>query len=211
MQRYRVNYPLLIGLVVAFVTAAPASYALWKFQVNRNADRLLEAASAAEASGDAEKTYDALDQYVKLRSQDEDAVYRLGEAAVKVSELKTIDIPLRSQAYFTLVDTVQRTKDREDNYKLRRKLVDLHMAYGYYDRALEAMQTIIDEGHGDSELMAIKTQCLFLSNDTGKATQWGYEVIGYNPQTQQFDKPGRAPDQPRVYGPHGIADAISAE
>jgi tetratricopeptide (TPR) repeat protein len=200
MQRYRVNFPLLIGLVVAFVTAAPASYALWKFQVNRNADRLLEAAAAAEASGDAEKTYDALDQYVKLRSEDEDAIYRLGEAAVKVSELTTIDIPLRSQAYFTLVDAVQRTKDREDNYKLRRKLVDLHMAYGYYDRALEAMQTIIDEGHGDSELMAIKTQCLFLSNDTGKATQWGYEVIGYNPQTQQFDKPGRAPDQPRVYG-----------
>jgi tetratricopeptide (TPR) repeat protein len=206
MQRYRVNFPLLIGLVVAFVTAAPASYGLWKFQVNRNATRLLEEADAAEKSGDAKATYEALRQYTRLRNEDLEALDRLGHAAVKVSELEDIEIELRSEAYFALIDAVQRTEEQdgsekqEANAKLRRELVDLHMAYGYFDRALESMQVLIDEGKADSELMALKVQCLFLSQDTGKATQWGYEVIGYNPQTRQFDKPGRAVDQPRVYG-----------
>ena len=60
MQRYRVNYPLLAGLVVGSVAFVVASFFLWRYQVNKNASRLLAKADAAEASGSLRKRLKAL-------------------------------------------------------------------------------------------------------------------------------------------------------
>jgi heme/copper-type cytochrome/quinol oxidase subunit 2 len=55
MQRYRVNYVLLIALVVGFVVFGVGMFFLWRYQVDRNATRLLARADAAEAEGDYEQ------------------------------------------------------------------------------------------------------------------------------------------------------------
>jgi len=74
------------------------------------------------------------------------------------------------------------------------------MKYGYPDRALQTIEEIVKEGQGDAELLALKAQCLFATQDTGKAVDWSYKVIGYDPRANTFDAAkGLAPDQPRVY------------
>ena len=80
MQRYRVNYVLLIALVVGSFAFAGAAYGLWKFQVDRNADRLLAKADAAAASGEVQQVFESLAQYVQLRPKETDARIRLGDA-----------------------------------------------------------------------------------------------------------------------------------
>src|SRR5688572_13436242 len=99
MQRYRVNYPLLIGLVVGFFITSIGSYFLGRFQVDQNASRLLSKADAAQAESDIEGAYKSLDQYVRLRNQDKEARRRLGEAAIKLSEEDDLDVKLRGEAY----------------------------------------------------------------------------------------------------------------
>ena len=196
MQRYRVNYRLLATLIIAFLVSAPAAWALWRFQVGRNATRLLDEANVSEEQGDFDTAFDDLGQYLKLRKDDDDASLRLGRVAVKLSEQDDIDVRRRSEAYFAVVDAVQRTKDRE----LQRDLVDLHMKYGYFDRALQALDELLSVPNPDHELVSLKVQCLFMMQDTGRAAQTSYQAIGYNPGSDKFDvaKASRT-DQPLIY------------
>src|SRR5689334_4856355 len=111
MQRYRVNYPLLIGLVVGFVVLAPATYFLWRYQVNKNADRLIAKADAAEASGNLEEAYESLSQYVQFRPKETESWTRLGAIAVKVAEDEKADMQLRGEAFQVLVAAVRESND----------------------------------------------------------------------------------------------------
>ena len=43
MQQYRVNFGLLIGLIVGTLVVSAATYGLHQFQINRNADTLIAA------------------------------------------------------------------------------------------------------------------------------------------------------------------------
>jgi len=43
MQQYRLNFTLLIGLIVGTLVVAAATYGLHKFQIERNADTLVAA------------------------------------------------------------------------------------------------------------------------------------------------------------------------
>lgn len=215
MQRYRLNTRLLTTLVVGFLVAAPALFFLWRFQVNRNAVRLLEDAKVSEEKGDFNEAFESLSQYVKLRVDDVNGHLRLGHAAVALSERDDINMETRSKAYFAVVEAVLRASAddaewpgteaeqkamKDDLIQLRRDLVKLHMQYGFLDRSLQVIDELIKDGHEDGELDALKAQCLFASQDMGKFTQWAYEVIGYNQQTKEFDLKPRAADQPIVYG-----------
>ncbi len=196
MQRYRVNYRLLISLVVGACVAAPAAYGLWRFQVDRNASGLIAKADAAEKAGDMEEVYDSLSQYVLLRPKEEDALIRLGEAAVKLADNPDIEMELRSTSYFGLVETVRQTGD----HGLRRKLVDLHMRYGFADRALQAINELFDAGKGDAELNALKVQCLFMTQNANEGVKLGHRLIGFDPRTKEFDPAkAEAPNYPIVY------------
>ena len=41
MQQYRVNYPLLIGLIVGTLVTSGAVFGLWKFQMERKSGWLI--------------------------------------------------------------------------------------------------------------------------------------------------------------------------
>ena len=202
MQRYRVNYPLLIGLVVAFVILAPATFFLWRFQVDRNADRLIAKADAAEASGDLEEAYESLGQYVKLRSKEEDAWRRLGAIAVKVAEDEELDMQLRGEAFSILTAAVRETDvDRDtDDSQLRRDLVDLQVAFGMPDVALININQLLDDGKGDPDLKVLKAQCLFATQEQAKAVGWCYDLIGYDQDSKTFvPEKAQVTDKPLVY------------
>lgn len=196
MQRYRVNYVLLVSLVVGFFASAGAAYGLWKFQVERNAGRLLDNAAAAETKGDTQQAFESLDQYVQLRTKDLEARRRLGELAIKAAELPDVANDFRGRAYRTAVDAVQTT----DDAKLRRKLVDLQAKFGMADLALININHLLDGGHSDDELKALKAECLFATKKIGDAEKWCYDLIGYDKTTDKFiPEKAQTPKIPRVY------------
>jgi cellulose synthase operon protein C len=198
MQRYRVNYPLLIGLAVGSVVAAVGIYFLWRFQVDRNATRLIAKSEAAEASGNVVEAFESFEQYVKLRPKETPARVQLGELAVKVIEQEgeEVEPELRSLAFQRLVESVRESGDA----KLRRKLVDIQMMFGAADLALGNINQLLEQGHGDPDLKALKAQCLFATQKGAEATGWSYDLIGYDQKTDEFDKSkGQAPEKPIVY------------
>jgi tetratricopeptide (TPR) repeat protein len=214
MQRYRVNYRLLFGLVIGFLAAAPALYFLWSFQVDRNATRLIKEASIAQEKGEYEEAFDNLSQYVKLRKQDPNGFLQLGQVSTILANQENLSPELMNETYLGLVESVLRTTAKDVEWegtpdevkakqvevdKLRRSLIKVHMQYGYGDRALTLIDELIAEGHEDGELDSLKAQCLYGSQDMAGFARWGYEVIGYNPQTKAFDRQPRAADQPLVY------------
>jgi cellulose synthase operon protein C len=196
MQRYRVNYSLLIGLVVGFAVAAPALYFLWRYQVDRNADRLLAKAATAEAEGDYEQSFKSLDQYVQLRPNDADASRRLGESAFKVIELTKPEEETWAKAYQTAVTVVRDSDDHE----LRRKLVDVQTMIGAVELALIEIDKLLDAGKGDPELKALRAECLFVTQKAVEGAKWCYKLIGYDEKSDSFDgAKAETPNIPRVY------------
>lgn len=206
MQRYRVNYPLLAGLVIGSVIFAVASFFLWRYQVDKNAVRLLAKADAAEASGELEEAYKSLEQYVQFRSREVDAKLRLGEVAVKVTEQEDLEPTLRGKAFQTVVAVVRDTGNQDEeeykaaNAKLRRKLVDIQTKFGAPDLALVNINQLLEQQFSDPDLHALKAQCLFATQKPAEAANWSYKVIGYDPQEKTFDAAeATAPDKPLVY------------
>ena len=196
MQRYRVNYRLLIGLVVGSLVATGAAYGMWRFQIDRNATDLLAKADVAEEKGDVAGVFKSLDQYVRLRTDETEPRIRLGKAAAEYVTEKDLDMNERSDVFNSLVAAVINTDDAE----LRRKLVDLQMQFNQADRALQNIDDLLDGGHGDAELKALKAECLFATQQSAKAAAWCYKLIGYDQKTDTFDMAkAEAPQEPLPY------------
>jgi len=196
IQRYRVNYRLLVSLLVGGVITAGAAYFLWRFQVDRNANRLLARADAAEASGDDEEAFETLGQYVRLRPYEEEARVRFGLAAAKLLDQVELDSRTRSDAYQSLADSVMRTTDLQ----LRRKLVDFYMKHGGMDRALQPIEELLESGQQDPKLKVMKAKGLFATQRSAEAANYCYKLIGYDPKTSSFDPAkAEAPEEPEAY------------
>lgn len=196
IQRYRVNYRLLASLVVGGVVTAAACYLLWRFQVDRNATRLLARAEAAETSSDHEEAFESLGQYMRLRPDETEVRVRYGLAAAKVLEQQDLDPNILGEAYQALGDAVIRTSD----LPLRRKLVDFYMTHGGMDRALQPIDELLDAGQNDPELKVMRAKCLFATQRSAEAANYCYKLIGYDPKTDKFDAAkAEAADQPEAY------------
>ena len=70
MQQYRVNYSLLIGLIVGTLVCSGAVYALWRFQIERKSGWLLAEAEKAREAGDFREAARNYQQYLTIRSGD---------------------------------------------------------------------------------------------------------------------------------------------
>jgi tetratricopeptide (TPR) repeat protein len=197
-QRYRVNYRLLAGLVIGAIVTSVGAYFLWNFQVERNADRLLAKAEAAEAKGEELDSYESLDQYVRLRTHDKDARLRLGKAAVKVANDPNVEMKTRYEAYNQLSNAVTET----DDPKLRRELIEIQMKMGYGDVALRNIDELLAQGHGDAELKSLKAECLFGTQKQAAGVQWSYKLIGFDPQADAFD--AAKAEAPHKVGPYWL-------
>lgn len=196
MQRYRVNYVLLVALVVGFFVAGGGAYGLWRFQIDRNASRLIAKADAAEASGDLEEAFKSLEQYGQLRPQETEPKLRLGEISAKLADQVDLRIEPRLKAYARLAEVVRET----DDPALRRKLIDIQLKFGSPDLALVNIEELLGQGHGDPELKALKAQCLFATQKQALGEAWSYKLIGYDKQTDVLDATkGEAPNNPLVY------------
>lgn len=196
MQRYRVNLPLLIGLVVGSIVLIGGGYGLYKFQRARNADRLLERATAAREDGDLRREAALLGSYLGIRVNEEEAMSRLSLTMAEIAEQPDAERKDIGKAIGFLETTVRNYPERDD---LRRRLVDFYMKHGGLKQAIDHISQLLNQNPNDPELEGMLSQCYFASGDS-KAFDHALELIGYNEATETFDvSKAIAPDNTGAY------------
>jgi len=223
MQRYRVNYRVLGTLAVGGVAAIGALYGIWKFQVSRNADKLLERARRAEESLDFADALGNLTQYVRLTRGDaakNDAAWlALGRTALAAIESKSeVDQEDKILAYRALYEAAPRSKD----VGLLRKLVELQLYGGAPLDALENVRKLLPtewtstnvapaerlaacrswaaSDPDRAELLVLEANCLFVADRPKEGEQRCYELIGYSPEDGTLDaERAITPGNPQAY------------
>lgn len=197
MERYRVNYGLLIGLVVGVVAIGGGVFALYKIQQSRNASSFLTQADEAAAEGDLRAERGFLARYVNLRRDDMDAWERLTRTRLAISELGDAEPSEQRDGYNALEQFIQMDPKHDD---LRRKLVDLLMKGRRFKDALSHIEYLLNSDPKNGELQAMRLQCIASAGQTPKAIEVGYKLVGYNTGTGEFDaEKATTPDEPKVY------------
>jgi tetratricopeptide (TPR) repeat protein len=195
MQRYRVNYRLLVGLAVGMVVSAGSAFALWRYQVDKNADALIERATKLQAENDYELAIQTMFKYVRHRPDELEGWKRLVDIAVAGSEREEAERDDYTNAYSVLVEAVQQT----DNDEFRRKLVDMQVNFAPHV-ALDHLNQLLQTSPDDPDLQVLKLRCQFATRPN-EAEELAYPLIGYDPKTGEFDPAkGSASDKYEVYG-----------
>ena len=202
MQQYRINYRILIGLVVGFFVSAILLHFLWKWQVDRKATWYRDTAEVALEEEDTLKAFQYMQFFMGLRREDEEARVKLASIAFDVLHLEGAPRDEQSDAFRIISDTVRRTSDLET----RRKLADLYFEMADARQSeQQAAQALIHyeellKTSDDPELKARHVRSLFIAKDYQNAMRQAYELIGLDPETETFDdEKAEAANQPEVY------------
>jgi len=202
MQRYRINYRLLIGLFVGSIVLSITLHFVWKWQVNRKANRYRESSQAALASNDTLKAFKDLKMYLRLRRQDESARIELATIASDIAVMDGVSREDKGNAFGVLSDTVRRTSDPG----LRRKLADLHFFHGRPQDAITHYNELLNASE-DPELRAMHARSLFRAKDYNKAIDHAFKLIGYDKLAKEFNsESATAANQPELYS--ALAEAL---
>ncbi|MEO0528968.1 MAG: tetratricopeptide repeat protein [Planctomycetota bacterium] len=198
MQRYRVNLPLLIGLVVGSVVLAGGSYGLYTFQKARNANRLLDQEQEARAEGDLKRSVKLLADYLRIRPGDEEAMTRLSVTLADIAEQPTSEPVDIRNAIGQLEATVRDYPERDD---LRRRLVDVYMSrrVRMLKPAVDHVSQLLNRKPKDPELEVMLSECYFAAANP-KALPHAFDLIGYDESSDEFNESEAvAPNDPGVY------------
>lgn len=200
MQRYRVNYTLLVVLLVGVLACSGAVYGLWRYQVERKAGSLVEQADKAKAEGKIREEEQYLRNYLTVRPDDREIEVRHANvwADIGGNEMNLPDWTVKDyMASRGVIEATLRKYNDED--KLRRRLVDLTLRFALFKDALAHIDMLLNRNPKDAELLRMRAMCMFQSGDLG-ALKNAYKLIGYDPDTDTFDvSKAMAPGEAIVY------------
>ncbi len=195
MQRYRVNYKLLISVFVGVVVLGVGLYFLQQWQVSRKASWFRDSAKVALEEGKTAEAFDMLLKYVQLRRDEDEPRIELANIGIKMLDDPKVPIETKYKAYGVLEETVRRTGDP----KLRRKFVELNIASRPQD-ALMHLEDLIHDNPEDTELLSMQLQALYRVKGQKPALEAGYKLVGYDQVQEKFDATkAPAKNRPEVY------------
>ena len=198
MQRYHVNFPLLIGLLVGTVVVVGGGYGLWRMQVERNAGRLISRAEEAQAEGELLEAAKLYSQYLAIRKDDNEVMEKLANTYADIADAPKVEGKDIRIALGLLEKTV---RDQPENTTLRRRLIDMLMSprIRMLKPALDHISQQLNQTPNDPELEIMRSECMFAANDL-KSVDHAYRLIGYDAAKDEFDQAaGVAPENPAVY------------
>ena len=200
MERYRVNYRLLVGLAVGFVVVTGLLYWRWVTVMDENAVMFLKKADAAEEEDDLREAYQDMKHYIDIRKDDLDARVRLANFALDVfyKHIKLGDLGDKEylNARGTTEEALRRAPERDE---LRERLVQLLLDVRSHE-AINHLDVLIEKDPKNSELLAKRLDALFVARDFVNAIDYGYQLISYDRLTDEFDATkATASDQPSAY------------
>lgn len=200
MQTYRLNYTLLIGLIVGTLVASGAVYGLWRFQLARNSGKMLAEAEAALAAKNYREAATYFSQYLAIQPDDDESRIKLANVYADVTDQDDVKPEDWGNAINTMESTLRSLPDAKD---LRRRLAELYARVGRIPDALGHVEILLSDTEStknDTELKSLKAQYLARSGDYDKATNYAYELIGYDDKEETFDETkATAPHEVQVY------------
>jgi len=195
MQRYRVNYPLLGGLVAGTLVVAVVAYFVHSWQVNRKATWFRDRSQNALAQQEYLEAFDYLQKYVSLRKDEVDAQVQLASISTEIIKSEDTTREEKGYAFSVLEETVRRTGDPE----LKRELAEMIIGQRPQD-ALTHIEDLLQENPQDSELLAMQAQAYYQAKDFRRAVELCYRLVGYNKEEDTFSaENASAKDRPEVY------------
>ncbi|TWT85378.1 tetratricopeptide repeat protein [Posidoniimonas polymericola] len=198
MQRYQVNYKLLVGLVVGAVAVGGALYGLLLVQSYRGAEKLLTMAEEDRKAGDLHSAAMNLYRFTQKREHDEEHAIEMAMTFAEIAEAEDSEMDDKRQALGIMEAT---TRKWRKNTELRRRLVDLMMKFGLTKDASEHLQILINDNPKDPELLAMLGTCYLRMNQNEKALRHCAGALGYDPERNKFDdEKAVAPDEIDLYG-----------
>lgn len=200
MQQYRVNFGLLIGLIVATLVLTGIAFGVHHFQLNRNAGILIESAEAAQKAGDMREAADEYFNYLTIRPDDEEIRLKLANLRVDITEepdQKPEDIPL-AVAY---VEEIVRQMPEEKG--LQKRVVDMYGRIGGVQQALDHLSRMVEKFPDDPEVHVDQFNYLITArkyDGPEGALAKGKKLIGYDDKKDAFDvKSAIAPNNANAY------------
>lgn len=207
MQRYRVNYVLLIGLLAGTLVCSVTVYAVWRFQIGRNAGNLTARAEKAEEKGDLRGAIGLYRQYLTIRPNDPDVLAKHALAWRRLVERDDARMEDLTDAYQVIEGAVRRLPDNDD---LRREMIDMLMSRRFAGReqdALEHLRIMLERNPDSTELQVLRARCLTRAGTYDQAVEFSYGLIGYDAETDSFDlEKAKAPHEVIVY--RNLADML---
>jgi len=203
MERYRVNYTLLVGLLVGLVVAAGAVFGIWSWQMSRNADTLLARASEAEEDGELVDSVLLLENYLGFRPDDEQTRLKQAHLYIDIAKQAVEDNdwrlfgPAKNNVSNALFDYPQ-----QDD--LRRELVDLlttPQLHSYFANDVHGhLKYLLEKKPDDPEMLTKQAQSLNYMGEASEAASVLYKLVGYDKERDEFDaKQAVAPKEIDAY------------
>ncbi len=190
MQCYRVNYTLLIGLLVGSVVAAGSIYGIWSWQMSGNAKSLLQRAEAAEADGNLREAAGLLNNYLAFRPNDKDARIKQAHLYVDMGNKAPEEQEIRDFALAkdSIINTLFKYPDQD---KLRADLVEMLMqpsiAQYFPKDVLGHVKTLLSKTPDDPDLLRKQALCHSLLKQPNDAVEVLYTLVGYDPTADTGD------------------------
>jgi tetratricopeptide (TPR) repeat protein len=202
MQQYRVNYTLLIVLIIGTMVCSLAVAGVWKFQISRKSGALLVEAEKAHKAGNYRDEVKFFWQYLTLNRDDDDARLKYAKACAELAEQQDAKFEDVNMAWQQLEGTVRdrRLAARPETKELRRSLAEIFGRVGRYQDALDHLDTLIENDPKDAELRVLRVGYLIQAGNSDKAVEEAYELIGYDKESDTFDpEKAKAPGEVDVY------------
>ena len=203
MQQYRVNYPLLIGLVVGTFVCSGAVYGLWRFQIERKSGWLIREAEEAREAGDVRRAVEYYGQYLSIQKNEEVSL-KYAQAFSELAKLDDItpqEFHMAWQALEGIVrDPVLGAKPEAN--ELRLQLVKMYALMERFPDAIAHVDYLLEQSPKDKkeveELHVLKAAYLGGLGKFDDAIKAYYKLVGYDPQAETFDTE-------KAIAPHNIS------
>ena len=204
MQEYRINYTLLIGLIVGTLICSGAIYGIHKFQNSRQSGWLISEAEKAIAEKNYRAAAQYYQQYISIHNKDNETKIKLANTYLDLLEQENPepeDFPLAMQTLETMLRNPALAALPEAK-NIRRRLVTFYGKDNIrnFSGALDHLNLLLDIDANNTELQVLRATYLAKSGNIDDATKYSYKLIGYDPKTETFDvKKAAAPNAVEVY------------
>jgi tetratricopeptide (TPR) repeat protein len=147
-MRRRLNVKLLVILLGVCVVVGPGVHFLHAFQAKRAAKALLRQADRADEEKRPDQAADFLRRYLVQDPRNNDVWVRYGLTLADLAKSSPSAVTY-DKAFQALAQVLRRDPGRAD---VRRKLVDVAMAWGHFSVAAENLNVLLKEKSDDGEL-----------------------------------------------------------
>ncbi len=191
----RLNIKLLSILAIATIIVFGGVYVVHAIQVSRHIDSLLKRIDDTKESDPRTAVW----LYQRYRSSKPDDDERNADYASLVADVAKDQHD--DKLYFDAVDALQKAINSPANKpELRRKLIELNMAFGQYKTALDDLVQLKAKGQADAHNDLQLAQCYISMSKFLDAAKLLETLVGYDPATKTFDvSKATAPHEVEAY------------